>query len=84
MGYTFRFCKPKEHTNSQEKSNSVSPIALALPVRETETKLSSKMKKYYHDPMRINKNPDVVGQFYDPMGGRSTYSRGVDPTDTGA
>ncbi|KAG2223791.1 hypothetical protein INT45_001925 [Circinella minor] len=35
-------------------------------------------------PMRNSNVPDILGQFIDPMGGRTTYTQGIDPTNTGA
>ncbi|KAG2223560.1 hypothetical protein INT45_001642 [Circinella minor] len=34
------------------------------------------------DPMRNSNLPDILGQFIDPMGGRATYTQGIDPTNT--
>ncbi|KAI8976500.1 hypothetical protein BDB01DRAFT_803122 [Pilobolus umbonatus] len=40
---------------------------------------------FLRDPMRCGNHPDVVGHYYDPMGGHYGHSsHGVDPTNTGA
>ena len=39
---------------------------------------------FLNNPMRNSNVPDVLGQFIDPMGGRATYTQGIDPTNTGA
>ncbi|KAG2212194.1 hypothetical protein INT45_002773 [Circinella minor] len=39
---------------------------------------------FLKDPMRNSNVPDILGQFIDPMGGRATYTQGIDPTNTGA
>lgn len=39
---------------------------------------------YTRDPVRCGNHPDVVGHYYDPMGGRFTLTRGFDVTNTGA
>ncbi|SAL96856.1 hypothetical protein [Absidia glauca] len=40
--------------------------------------------KYLLDPMRTTTCPDVLGEFYDPMGGRTHYAPNYDLTNTGA
>ena len=39
---------------------------------------------FLKDPMRNSNVPDILGRFIDPMGGRATYTQGIDPTNTGA
>ncbi|KAI7858813.1 hypothetical protein BDC45DRAFT_564920 [Circinella umbellata] len=40
--------------------------------------------KFLKDPVRNSNVPDILGQFIDSMGGRATYTQGIDPTNTGA
>ncbi|CEG83989.1 hypothetical protein RMATCC62417_17847 [Rhizopus microsporus] len=39
---------------------------------------------FIRDPTRCGNTPDVLGQYYDPMGGKFSLLHGVDPTNTGA
>jgi hypothetical protein len=39
---------------------------------------------YIRDPMRCGSHPDVVGYYYDPMGGKYSRYQGTDATNTGA
>lgn len=41
-------------------------------------------KGYIRDPTRCGNQPSVLGQFYDPMGGKFTLIQGKDATFTGA
>ncbi|KAG1150230.1 hypothetical protein G6F37_005252 [Rhizopus arrhizus] len=39
---------------------------------------------FIRDPTRCGNIPDVVGHYYDPMGGKFSLLHGIDPTNTGA
>ncbi|KAI9276102.1 hypothetical protein BY458DRAFT_506378 [Sporodiniella umbellata] len=39
---------------------------------------------FLRDPTRCGNVPDVVGYYYDPMGGNIARNQGLDPTHTGA
>ncbi|KAI9029759.1 hypothetical protein CLU79DRAFT_735938 [Phycomyces nitens] len=68
-----------------EDDQSSHPSSPAQSIYEAEMSITSpKMKKYLYDPMCASKRPDVVGHYYDPMGGRFSHCHGTDPTNTGA
>ncbi|KAI9311640.1 hypothetical protein BX666DRAFT_1994064 [Dichotomocladium elegans] len=82
---TFHLHFPKHNKEaekaSEKSSNKTSPSAPSSP-KATPADLAT--EKFLHDPIRSAKHPDHLGEFVDPMGGRSTYSQGTDVTDTGA
>ncbi|KAI9359477.1 hypothetical protein BD770DRAFT_386133 [Pilaira anomala] len=78
MAISFHIPKFLKKTFSHKREeNSTSPN---LSVRTVSIASSS----YSRDPMRCGNHPDVVGHYYDPMGGRYSQHQGYDATNTGA
>ncbi|KAG2205575.1 uncharacterized protein EV154DRAFT_527240 [Mucor mucedo] len=65
------FSHKKEEESTKSTASSIHTIYEVSP-------------SYTRDPMRCGNHPDVVGQYYDPMGGRFTLHQGHDATNTGA
>ena len=56
----------------------------SLQENKQKQERSTSSYTFLKDPVRNSNVPDILGQFVDPMGGRLTYTQGVDPTNTGA
>lgn len=67
----------KNTFSHKEESPKSSPASSIHTVYEVST-------SYTRDPMRCGNHPAVVGQYYDPMGGKFTLHQGYDATNTGA
>ncbi|KAG2217302.1 hypothetical protein INT45_012998 [Circinella minor] len=78
----FSFTRSKNKKVKSEINNS-SPKKITKR-REQNKNRPIASSKFLKDPMRNSNIPDVLGQFIDPMGGRATYTQGIDPTNTGA
>jgi hypothetical protein len=75
---TFTFKEEQDTTTPNGSIHSVSP-APSIIVAEASN------GGYIRDPTRCGSSqPDVVGQYYDPMGGKFTLVQGKDATYTGA
>lgn len=87
MGLSIRIPKflKNAFTHKEETSTPTPSITSHRHSVTSSHRTSITSSRYSRDPMRSNNHPDVVGQYYDPMGG-IYYSRhqGVDPTNTGA
>ncbi|KAI8974903.1 hypothetical protein BDB01DRAFT_805224 [Pilobolus umbonatus] len=76
--------KSLEETPSNAATPMTSPIASpATSVYENKSVLD-KHDRYHNDPVRTNKHPDRVGNYFDPMGGHGSYGASTDVTNTGA
>lgn len=76
MGFFKTLANP--HHN---KTNPTATSSLPKVNTGTTEKVPS---KYLKDPVRTSNQPDTVGSFVDPMGGRDYYDSAVDVTNTGA
>lgn len=77
MVLSIHFSKFFKNFSHKQDSKSTSPASSIYTVYEVNP-------NYTKDPMRCGNHPDVVGQYYDPMGGRFTPYQGQDATNTGA
>ncbi|KAI8391501.1 uncharacterized protein BYT42DRAFT_557080 [Radiomyces spectabilis] len=78
---SFHHTKEDESTPS---STATSPTPSLHGSEKDMLSISSKLQRFLRDPMRSAKTPDIVGSYYDPMGGRLGHCACPDPTNTGA
>ncbi|KAI7857717.1 hypothetical protein BDC45DRAFT_500496 [Circinella umbellata] len=74
---------PFTRSNKKVKSE-INSSSKKITKREQNKSRPIASSKFLNNPMRNSNVPDVLGQFIDPMGGRATYTQGIDPTNTGA
>jgi hypothetical protein len=72
----------KEGQETSPNHYTISPAASIYS--SSSSSPAASMKGYIRDPTRCGSNPDIVGQYYDPMGGKFSYCQGKDATNTGA
>lgn len=93
MGFMKNLFRSHHHTDKEANSTATTPISSSQTTPATSPRSSlvnvdatiKPLSKYYQDPMRTSKQPDTVGNFFDPMGGHGGYySAGNDVTNTGA
>ncbi|GAA5817399.1 hypothetical protein MFLAVUS_010945 [Mucor flavus] len=73
MGISIRFPKFLKNAFSHKEDSTTSTRTVSIT-----------SASYTRDPMRCGNHPDVVGYYYDPMGGKYSSHKGYDCTNTGA
>ncbi|KAG0173530.1 hypothetical protein DFQ30_007712 [Apophysomyces sp. BC1015] len=84
MGFSSQLLKVKEFLAHKSPAASTNNTPAHSPATSIHEPGSPKNEMYLRDPLRCGKNPDMVGHYVDPMGGRSHYQYGKDVTNTGA
>ena len=74
---------PFTRSNKKIKSE-INSSSKKVTKREQNKNRPIASSKFLKDPVRNSNVPDILGQFIDPMGGRTTYTQGINPTNTGA
>lgn len=72
------------HKHEEEDAHQHASPATSIYSYTTSPPASVTSTSFSRDPMRCGNHPDVVGQYYDPMGGKYSRYQGYDATNTGA
>ncbi|KAG1464568.1 hypothetical protein G6F56_005056 [Rhizopus delemar] len=86
MGFSSGFAKfiKKNFIHPEEEKTNNSTPAGSIYSAEYYPAYTYVSNGFIRDPTRCGNVPDVVGHYYDPMGGKFSLLHGVDPTNTGA